>query len=462
MTERMSRMAIIIALLAGALPLPSRAADSSDSSVAMTGRMQFLTDYALDRESIKEDPSLIARLKVDGQKAAWLFHAWIEGGWDGTMGDEEQGGTFVKRLDTVYQASTPYLDVKEFFIERDIIGVDGRIGVQRFSWGRLDEYPINDLFNPWDFRRFIVRPLEERKIGVPAVSLGTGSGDWTYQLVWAPWFVPYRLPEPGSRWSVAPAVSDSPDFSAMAIHPQEPDLPARTVANSALGLRFQQQADIDWAVNLFHGLDPRPVFTTTALTLTESEGDWVLDPGYVPAFHKITALGLDGATVAGDLSLRAEAAYTVNRVLNIRQELWGYPAEPTPGVTPLNPIEIERNTLDYGIAADYRPFEDGLLTVQAQQTVIFDRPDTLFERSLETLLWANLRIDWLNQKIETSLNLAFNPEHGANMLRAGVSYVLSDAWRAALNGLLLNGPPQSIFGRYAMNDQIGLELVYAW
>jgi predicted ABC-type transport system involved in lysophospholipase L1 biosynthesis ATPase subunit len=28
--------------------------------------------------------------------------------------------------------------------------------------------------------------------------------------------------------------------------------------------------------------------------------------------------------------------------------------------------------------------------------------------------------------------------------------------------LLLDGPPQSLFGRYAMNDQVMLELVYSW
>jgi len=49
------------------------------------------------------------------------------------------------------------------------------------------------------------------------------------------------------------------------------------------------------------------------------------------------------------------------------------------------------DTFDYDIAADYRLIEDCMLTLQAQQTVIVDRSATLFEREIETTLWANLR-----------------------------------------------------------------------
>jgi len=68
----------------------------------------------------------------------------------------------------------------------------------------------------------------------------------------------------------------------------------------------------------------------------------------------------------------------------------------------------------------------------------------------------------MNQKIETSFNLAYNPEHGASMVRPSIHYVCTDPWKAGIIGLLLDGPPQSIFGRYAKNDQIELVLVYSW
>jgi len=110
-------------------------------------------------------------------------------------------------FDEVYPEANPFLDPKELYLERKFTRADWRVGLQRFSWGRLDEYPINDLFNPWDYRQFIIRPMEERKIGVPAIAATLSLAERTWQLVWAPWFVPYRLPPPGSRWSLAPTVA---------------------------------------------------------------------------------------------------------------------------------------------------------------------------------------------------------------------------------------------------------------
>jgi len=173
-------------------------------------------------------------------------------------------------------------------------------------------------------------------------------------------------------------------------------------------------------------------------------------------------VGMDAATVRGDLSIRIEAAFTWNRYLNIDRTLWGYPTVPMPGIKPLNPIEEKHDTVDYGIGADYRLFEDAQLTVQAQQTLILGNTDRLYEKNAETLLWANVKIGWMNQKIETNVNFAYNPEHGGTMGKADATYVFSDSWKMVVTAINLDGPPESLFGRYARNDQVEGELVYLW
>ena len=340
--------------------------------------------------------------------------------------------------------------------------IDIRAGIQRFAWGRLDEYPSNDLLNPWDYTQFLVKPLEDRKIGVPSVSAIVNKGDWTFDTVWVPVFVPYRLPLPNERWSGISGASALSQIPNVEIVPAEPDLPSRTIGNGSIALRARHAGEVEWALNFFHGYDPKPVFRTTALVIDPQPGEVLIDPGYTPDFHKITSFGVDAAAVTGAWSLRAEAAYILNRYYNIRSELWGYPTVLAPGVYPLNPIEHKSDELDYGIGADYRLFEDGLLTLQAQQTIIIHRPDTLYERKAETILWANLKAGWMNQKVETNLSVAYNPEHGATMVKANVWYVFTDSWKAGIIAIDLNGPPQSIFGRYAQNDQVAAELVYSW
>ena len=94
--------------------------------------------------------------------------------------------------------------------------------------------------------------------------------------------------------------------------------------------------------------------------------------------------------------------------------------------------------------------------------MILDRPTTLYERGVETILWANLRVGWLNQKVETALTLSYNPEHGAGMVKAKAYYTITDAWKTGITVLALDGPPLSSFGRYGNNDQIEMEVIMSW
>ncbi|MEW6219883.1 MAG: DUF1302 family protein [Thermodesulfobacteriota bacterium] len=444
--------------LAAILLLAGGSAGHGDGDLAASGRVRLSGTAALEKDSRQEEPSLDSRLQLETQAEAVRLSVWLEGGWDGTVaGSGRQAG--LKDLTTVYPDQTLYLEVRELFVERSEAAWDLRLGLQRFSWGRLDEYPVNDLVNPWDHSRFITRSLEERKIGVPAASLRQAREDWSGQAVWVPWLVPGRLARPGSRWSVLPAATVP---AGAELNPRESDLPARTLANGSFGLRLLRLGELDWAVSLFHGFDPRPVFRATQPAVTATPAGLAIDPGFVPSYHKIFVAGTDLAAVLGAWSLRAEAAYTRNRVFNVALEHWGPPALPAPGITPLPAVEETRDALDYGLAADYRPFEDWVLTLQAQQARIRHRPTTLYERAAETILWANLRIGWLNERLATTLNLAANPEHGGSMLRASGSYVITDAWKLVLSGLILDGPPQSLFGRFAANDQLELTLEYAW
>ncbi len=431
-------------------------------SFSASGRLDLRGVSGQSNDSAKEEPGLTGRIKINLPRTEWRFHSWLEGGWDGTVMRPARDDKLFKNYDEVYQSNTPYLEIKELYVSHTTNDLDVRAGIQRFAWGRLDEYPPNDLFNPWDYTRFLLKPLEDRKIGAPSISAVLSKGDWTYDLVWVPVFIPYRLPMPDERWSGVSLTSALAQLPNARIVPAEPNLPRHTIENSIFGFRLKHSGDIEWALNLFHGYDPRPVFKTTALTILPQAGSFIIDPGYVPDFHRISVIGFDAAAVRGDLSLRAEAAFSFNRYLNIRHELWGYPAVPGPGINPLNPIEQKHDTLDYGAGADYRTFEDGLLTIQAQQTIIFGNINDLYERKVETILWANLKIGWLNQKVETNLNIAYNPEHGDTMVKANAWYVFTDSWKAGIIAMELNGPPQAIFGRYAQNDQLEAELVYSW
>lgn len=435
----------------------------ADDTLSFSGRLSARGVERQEKDSVKEDPSLDGRIKVDAGGSSWRVHSWLEGGWDGTVKRPPRDRALFKNYDVVYQSNSPFLEFKELYIAHTSSALDLRAGIQRFAWGRIDEYPPNDVLNPWDYTHFLRKPLEDRKIGVPSLSAMFTSGDWSYDASWVPVLVPYRLPMPDERWSGSSFASSISRVAPNAvITPQEPDLPDRNLSNGNTGLRIRRLGDIEWAMNLYHGYDLKPVFKTTALTILPQGGSILIDPGYKPVFHKMSSVGMDAAAVRGDLSIRAEAMYAFHRYLNIRRELWGYPVTITPGIHPLNPIEQEHDIVDYGIGLDYRLFEDAMLTAQAQQTVIVGNVDLLYERKVETLLWANAKISWMNQKLETNLNIAYNPEHNGTLVKANAWYVFSDSWKAGVLAMNLNGPAQSVFGRYARNDQAEAEIVYSW
>ena len=435
----------------------------ADDFLSVSGRLDLRGVAALhSTDTEPEYPSLLGRLKVDTTPPTWRFHMWLEGGWDGSVDLPVEDHSVLKVWDKVYQSITPFLEFKEAYGAYSNDFLELRTGIQRFSWGKLDEYPINDLLNPWDYTQFLRKSLEDRKIGVPSISARINKSDWNMELAWVPILVPYRLPLLTERWSLFPEIiSELKNHNAEIIN-QEPDLPPYTLDNSSVGLRIQSSGTVDWGITLFNGYDLHPVFKTTEAVFSLVSGHIVVDPGAVPDFHKMSSFGFDLAFVKGDWSVRAEAAYAVGRYFNTKYELWGYPTSPALGKYELTPNEYQSDSIAYGIGVDYRVFEDCLLTMQAQQTVINDRPDTLYDRKFETILWANLKNSFMNQKIETNLNIAYNPEHGDTMARVNVWYVFTDAWKVGITAVSFDGPSESLFGRFSKNDQVEMDIVFSW
>lgn len=431
---------------------------------SFSGKLHLRGIVPLHGDSPTEYPGVLAQLNADTRNLGpFRFHMNLEGGWDGTVHLPVEDHSTLKFGDRVYQSTTPFLEFKELYGSYSTDFLEVRAGIQRFAWGRLDEYPVNDLLNPWDYTQFLRKPLEERKIGVPSLSARLHRESWSLDAVWVPVLIPYRFPLNNERWS--PFASQT--LTTVTGYPvdmltTDADIPARNPASGSGGLRVQKTGIVDWSINLFTGYDPRPVFKATRMVVAPAEGRIVIDPGMAADFHKISSIGADAAFVKGNWSVRAEAAYIIGRHFNTNFESWGFQDVAGFGVYPLPSNQFKTDTLEYGIGADYRVFEDCLLTMQVQQTFLFDRPDTAYDLKFETIFWANLRNGFLNQKIETNLNAAYNPEHGGVMAKANAWYVVTDWWKVGITAIGFRGNAQSLFGRYQNNDQVEIDLVFSW
>ena len=142
----------------------------AEESYSTSGRLDLRGVAAQNSDSVKEEPGLTGRIKIDTSQSSWRFHSWLEGGWDGTVTRPAQDKKLFKNYDEVYQSNTPYVEVKELYLSHTAGDIDIRAGIQRFAWGRLDEYPSNDLLESLGLhavsRKTARRPEDRRAVGL--------------------------------------------------------------------------------------------------------------------------------------------------------------------------------------------------------------------------------------------------------------------------------------------------------
>jgi hypothetical protein len=121
----------------------------AEETVSASGRLGLRGVQEIESDSVEEDPSIEGRLKISAGGPVFGFHSWLEGGWDGSVKRPARDNSLFKSYDEVYQSNTPYLEFKELYASCSSRELELRAGIQRFAWGRIDEYPSNDLLNPW-------------------------------------------------------------------------------------------------------------------------------------------------------------------------------------------------------------------------------------------------------------------------------------------------------------------------
>ena len=153
-------LSLLVVLLGAFVPSLSTA---EESGYSLSGRLSARGVHALYSDGIEEQPTVDGRIKFDKEFSSLRIHSWLEGGWDGSVRRPIRDHQLFKDYDRVYQSNTPYLEFKELYLSYSTQNLDLRGGIQRFAWGRIDEYPANDLLNPWDYRQFPGKAARRQK-----------------------------------------------------------------------------------------------------------------------------------------------------------------------------------------------------------------------------------------------------------------------------------------------------------
>jgi hypothetical protein len=384
-----------------------------------------------------------------------------------------------------YQNRTPALELRQAVLEYRGRRFDAGAGVQTFAWGKLDGLPPTDVLNPRDYHDPIVRDVEDRKIGVPAVAFTyypTAPRSWHLRglratVIWIPWAVPSRLAEIGERWF--PRSTAIPSrlrirFSSIGTVGvpvrlrTANDPPPRRLASGGVGLRLGGTVrGVDW--DLYHYSGPE----------TGPDVDLVADAFLRPrvraearlaqAHDVIHMTGADAACVLGPVALRAEAAHFLGRPMlrsaaGVLDDL--SQAEENRVLAqvlrrgrarvPLAPLFPDQDVVEWGVGADgvwhgWNPL------VQLSQVIVLDSAPRLLIANPETSALVRVSRRWLDDRLTTEVRFLWAIERGSWFAQPSVSYLVRDDLRVGVEYLAIGGPRESLIGQFRGNDGVIFE-----
>ena len=97
--------------------------------------------------------------------------------------------------------SEPEIGIREAYVDLFFESMDVRIGKQAIVWGQAEGAFITDIVSPRDMRSFILADFTEIRMGIPALKADYYLGDYTFEGIWIPRFVPSSLPASDGLWA---------------------------------------------------------------------------------------------------------------------------------------------------------------------------------------------------------------------------------------------------------------------
>ena len=450
------------------------------------------------------------RVRAAVTLADWLRFDSTTMGFNGgpTMKADRSG---IYNLNDVFQDISPGAEFEEAYFDLRLPSLDLRLGKQKLAWGKLDRNQPNDLINTMSYSDPLMLDETERKIGVPAVQASYDlppasvlPDESRLSAVWVPQYVPYRFPLAGcqvhgttsacsiERWfppAAVPATTinvpaniggfGTPAFSApIGFQVQNEPSPSWRFANNEIALRYSAMVrDIDVALYYFHGFDPEPAFNLTATAFGNPIHlkDLSAVTTLTPEFHHIDAEGADFAYAFDRLTVRGEGAFIagrpfprdLNNLVTNPQEL----AQPIADAlrqlatgagsanVALPPSFAVRDTVEWGLGGDYT-YEGYLLLLQVNQTDVLHNDLNLLIKNVDTRLLANLRKNFLSERLQAQLIAIQACESDYTILRPRLRYQLTDELTGEIGYLFIAGRSHSVGGQYGRNDQGWFRLEY--
>jgi hypothetical protein len=433
----MRRLAAAVALALHAAAAPAQGLKApGEAGVSLGGFYEFTGAYTYS------DPShwsrAVNRLQLAakgdiGERAKWVISGRVD-------------------VDPVYYWSNFYLSPvekdqrfnafwRETYVDFSAADWDFRIGAQNIVWGEVVGLFFADVVSPRDLRDFLLPGFDIIRKPQWAARAEYTRGDSHLELIWIPVATFDNIGKPGSDFYPAPLPSPTSESQAALF--LDPVRPTRSLANSNYGVRLNHLVD-GWDLSAFYyrSMSAAPTFYRI--------------PGGVPGTFffqpRYDRIWQAGATVSKDFGFSVARAEFV------------YGGKQNYATTdPLAPEGVvSRETIDWIISADFVPFRDSRLNVQAFQRIYLNGgSDAVALKSGD--FGASIQLTAkVTPTIEPEILWIQTFGGGGSLVRPRVNWLAGRNLKVGVGVDIFSGDIDGYFGRYNNRDRVYTEVRYTF
>lgn len=332
------------------------------------------------------------------------------------------------------------IELRELYVQGKIGPAWLRAGKQQVVWGQADGLKVLDVVDPQDFREFILPTFEDSRIPLWTLNGEIPIGPAQLQLLWIPDPSAHHLPpQDGTFAFTAPRLVGPRPPPGVAVDLRSPDLPDEGLRDSDAGARLTTfWHGFDLSVNALWHWDDIPI-PYRSIDLSGAVPTVVVEPGY----QRTAVLGGSASNAFGNLTVRAEAAYTTRRFMPVDDP---------------NDRDGVVQTGEFGavLGFDWYGIPETLLSAQVFQTILSDHPAGLLRDRIDTNVTLLARRQFRNETLTIETIWIHNLNQGDGLVRPKVSYELRDDLQIWFGVDLFYGTRNGVFGEFGSDDRVVL------
>ncbi len=445
------RLSTLLTLLAITLGSGATFADEEESTwqtiasmFEINGYLENETAFGLHSPNHFSKVHNLFQLDIKGRLADWLdvtLLAWAM--YD--LAYDIYPTSYREQVRNHYRSNFTGDDVfqhtlREAYFDVYLDFMDIRLGRQQVVWGEAVGLRITDVVNPQDFREFILDDFVDSRIPLWMAKLDFYLSNWTFTVLWIPFFEPNQTALSGSDWEWT---FNRPNVSpGLTVVTNDPDEPGIALENGEVGVRMAGLLG-GWnlSASYLYTWDDTPTrhsnFDPATFSLTFDQ-----------RHHRTHVAGLTLANVFGPFVVHGELSHNIGKRFNTADH------NDDDGV-------VEKQFLFYMLGVDYK-ISDYLLNLQFIQKVIFDHDDDMFEDQVQNFISLWVQAKYFNETLRPELLAIYGPNDGSWWIRPKLVYDFTDYLAGSLGADILIGGPMSFIGQFDENDRLFVELKYSF